>query len=225
MRPLRETQAWRQRNTTEKMSPLRRYYMIFEGTKTEVQYFNGIITNQRDLGISNIVEIIPLQKEDEIKGHSTPPQLLDLANQYRDEKSELKQFNPTLDQIVIVLDLDFFEQEKSYLDYLKEVQAVNHQLVITNPSFEVWLLLHYPELGATFFKDNFADIMNKAMDLKDKFSQISGMKYNNIKFAKMKDNFDHAIQQEKNLNQISQLAFGKISSNVGLLLDGMRKAK
>jgi len=225
MRPLRETQTWRQRNTTEKILPLRRYYMIFEGTKTEVQYFNGLISYQRDLGISNIVEIIPLQKEDEIKGHSTPPQLLDLANQYRDEKSELKQFNPILDQMVIVLDLDFFEQEKSYLDYLKEVQVANHKLVVTNPSFEVWLLLHDPELEVSFFKDNFADIMSKTVDLKAKFSRISGMKYNNIKFVNMKDGFDHAIQQEKNLNQANQLAFGQISSNVGLLLDGMRKVK
>ena len=222
MYPLRETQTWRQRSTREKISPLRRYYMIFEGTKTEVQYFNGIISHQRGLGISNIVEIIPLQKEGEIKGHSTPSQLLDLANQYRDEKRELKKFNPELDQMVIVLDLDFFEEEKSYLDYLNKVQVENHQLVVTNPSFEVWLLLHYPKLGATFFKDNFADIMNKTVDLKDKFSKISGMKYNNIKFVNMKDGFDLAIKKEKGLNQESQRAFGKISSNVGLLLDGMR---
>ena len=76
-----------------------------------------------------------------------------------------------------------------------------------------------------FLKDNFQDIISKAIDLKTKFSEVSGMKYNNIKFVNMKDGFDYAIQQEKNLNQTNQLAFDQISSNVGLLLDEMKKAK
>ena len=58
MSPLRETQSsWKvrsQRSRHAKISPSRRYYLIFEGTKTEVQYFNGIVKFQRELKIPSV---------------------------------------------------------------------------------------------------------------------------------------------------------------------------
>ena len=222
--PLRETQSsWKIRSTNPKRELLRRYYLIFEGTKTEVRYFNGVVRFQRDLNIPNIVEIIPLQKEEDISGHSTPPQLLELANDYRTQKKKVNEFNNEVDQIIIILDLDFFEKEKQYLDYLEEVEHCDHRLVVTNPCFEVWLLLHYLKAESIFFQEIFSDIMNKALDLKSEFSKKSGMNSNNVKFVKMKDKIDFAIKQEKFMNQDNKLAFGKISSNVGRLIISMRE--
>jgi len=95
--------------------------------------------------------------------------------------------------------------------------------VITNPCFEVWLLLHYLEARESFFQENFKVVKDKTLDLKSEFSIRSGMNSNNVKFVKMKDHIDYAIKQEEFLNQDNKIAFGKFSSNVGCLITTMRE--
>ena len=38
----------------------RKYYLVYEGTQTEVQYFNGILNNKEKLNINLLLEIIPI---------------------------------------------------------------------------------------------------------------------------------------------------------------------
>ncbi len=38
----------------------KKYFLVYEGTQTEVQYFNGILDNRERLNINSLLEIIPI---------------------------------------------------------------------------------------------------------------------------------------------------------------------
>jgi hypothetical protein len=84
--PLRESSSWTSRyNEDEVIESLRRYYLIFEGSYTEVKYFEGVDNNRRSLGINNYIKLIILHKEDEIQNYSNPKNLLNLINEKKEE--------------------------------------------------------------------------------------------------------------------------------------------
>ncbi|MDD4429731.1 MAG: RloB domain-containing protein, partial [Paludibacter sp.] len=56
----------------EKLQPKTRYFLTFEGEKTEYQYFKGVVDHQHELGINEIIEIIPLSRHYIEKSWSNP---------------------------------------------------------------------------------------------------------------------------------------------------------
>lgn len=56
----------------EKLQPKTRYFLTFEGEKTEFQYFQGVIDHQNELGINELIEIIPLSRHHIEKSWSNP---------------------------------------------------------------------------------------------------------------------------------------------------------
>jgi len=62
----------RSTENNEKLQPKTRYFLTFEGEKTEYQYFQGIIDNQHELGINELIDIIPLSRHHIEKSWSNP---------------------------------------------------------------------------------------------------------------------------------------------------------
>ena len=55
-----------------------RYFLAFEGEKTECQYFHGILKNRDELNINPIIEIVPLSRHEHQAGLSNPVQICQL---------------------------------------------------------------------------------------------------------------------------------------------------
>lgn len=55
----------------------RKYYLVYEGTQTEVQYFNGILNNKEKLNINLLLEIIPILRSYNEEQWSNPKKILD----------------------------------------------------------------------------------------------------------------------------------------------------
>lgn len=90
MSPLRELRSWTTRYEEEiSIDPLRRYYLIFEGANTEKQYFKGVDTYRKELGINNLIEMVILSKEGEIRDYSHPSKLLALIQQKKENSLSL----------------------------------------------------------------------------------------------------------------------------------------
>lgn len=70
----------------ERLEPERviakKYYLVYEGSKTEVQYFKGIIDNKEKLNINSLVEIIPILRSYNEEQWSNPQKILDCLIQY-----------------------------------------------------------------------------------------------------------------------------------------------
>lgn len=74
-----------------------KYFLVFEGEKTEVLYFEGIINNRKKLQISSLIEIKPLLRNFNQSKIANPKTILDLLLVYIDE---LKEDYITLDYII-----------------------------------------------------------------------------------------------------------------------------
>ena len=75
------------RNFTERAKTLtstevqKKYFLVCEGEKTEVIYFNGIIEQKNKLGISPLVELIPIIRSYSEEGWSNPKKILERIQQ------------------------------------------------------------------------------------------------------------------------------------------------
>lgn len=72
----------------EKLPPKIRYFLTFEGEKTEYQYFQGVIDHQHELGINELIDIIPLSRHHIEKSWSNPEKACQLfVKDLRERKS------------------------------------------------------------------------------------------------------------------------------------------
>ena len=54
------------------LNPKSKYYIIPEGEKTEIQYFLGIRDNAREININSLIEVIPIENDDEERNAESP---------------------------------------------------------------------------------------------------------------------------------------------------------
>jgi hypothetical protein len=228
--PLRESRSWTERYEKDiEIEPLRRYYLIFEGRNTERKYFIGIEGYRKELGINTLIEIVILHKEGKIRDYSDPRKLLELINAKKDELKDDDNFDEKIDQFVIIFDRDSFENKEGYLKFL-EVASKENILTITSPCFEIWLLLHYESVIEKYFIPQEVKIIeNSKVSSVHSFtsklcSEVSGVNpKRNVNFPKIKNNINLAIEEEKLLVQDNMDMFEKIGSNVGILIEEMKK--
>lgn len=113
---------------------VRRYRTLFviatEGDKTEPQYFD--IFNS----VNTVVHVECLRSRHE----STPEQVLDKMKEYIEEH-RLR----AGDEAWLVVDKDQWSDEQLSKLHLWSTTRVNYGLVVSNPKFEYWLLLHFDD--------------------------------------------------------------------------------
>ncbi|NLP46070.1 MAG: RloB domain-containing protein [Epulopiscium sp.] len=85
---MRIPKTFGQRKRTKKSNEaMRKYFLIFEGDQTEVQYFEGINNYRNEIGISPLIEIKPLLRSYTEKGWSNPKKLLNRLIEYVNENT------------------------------------------------------------------------------------------------------------------------------------------
>jgi len=111
-----------------------------------------------------------------------------------------------------------------------EKASVDNILTVTSPCFELWLLLHYKDALIQHIYPHKKEIIeNKKVSSSHTFisklcSDVSGVSpKRNVNFSKIKDNINLAIDQEKLIVQVNKNMFEEIGSNVGILIEEMRK--
>ena len=115
-----------------------RVIIVCEGSKTEKYYFEAIRRSLRRTSIQTAV----------YHPHSTNPGLIvDFAIRKRQEQRKETTWNDKLDSVWAVYDgVEHFRHNPT--DWHKALDlAKNHniQLAISNPSFELWYLLHFQD--------------------------------------------------------------------------------
>lgn len=68
--------------TETKREIVRKFYLIYEGVKTEVAYFKGIIFHKNELNINSLVEIIPILRSYDETHFSNPKKILEILIPY-----------------------------------------------------------------------------------------------------------------------------------------------
>lgn len=206
------------------MEPYRKYFFICEGSNTEVCYFQELIDLRKKIGIHSLIDIRLVERTDKDIPNSHPKKLFEYADNFK--KNKKSNFDKKHDKIIIVFDADIFESRSdTYTKLLQEAEKFNFLLGVTNPCFEIFLLLHFEDAYETNIKPFLNEFLKKdnlkkhglAYTLLSQKTSINSK--SNKEIGKLAKNVKTAIEEEKYLNQDLQKCKGNVTSNIGKIID------
>ena len=222
--PIHTYANWNRRETDqeEQVEPYRKYIFICEGANTETRYFRHLIDIKKQLGIHSRIDIRLWEKTGEDKNLSFPKNLAKFAEEQKniEENGFYRQF----DKMVIVFDGDVFEEKVSGYKELVESIEEHDIAAVTNPGFELFLILHVKGSVNKYIKGNEAEFLkridNKYKHAYDILHELTGMNAKkNPQIGKMADDILIAIEQEKMINQNIHDIHGRVTSNIGMVIE------
>lgn len=131
-------------------------------------------------------------------------------------------FDPEMDRIVVFFDADMYKGDSErYASSLGMFSGVA-EVAVTNPSFELYLLLHLDDALEKYVLPNQEEILGngyvggKRRYVEKLASDVLGFNVKrNEKVAELARRFGTAVVNERALNQDPKQAIGQLTSNVG----------
>ena len=206
----------------EQIEPFRKYYFICEGANTETFYFKRLIDLRKQLGIHPLIDIRLWEKTDEDRNLSFAKNLVTFAEEQK--QNPKNDFDLERDKMIIVFDGDIFEEKVEGYEELISLIEDTDIAAVTNPGFELFLILHVEGSYEKKIKGHEAEYLS--MDGKGRYShaynvllELTGMNAKkNSDIGNLADKVLIAIDQEKMINQDIHNIKGKVSSNIGKII-------
>lgn len=208
----------------EQVEPFRKYYFICEGANTETFYFEKLIDLRKELGIHPLIDIRLWEKTEGDKNISFAKNLAAFA---KEQKSLAEnEFDLDRDKMIIVFDGDIFEEKVQ--GYNELIASIEEQDIaaVSNPGFELFLLLHIDGSFEKYIQGHEVDFLTM-VDGKYAYAynallDATGMNAKkNVNIGNLAEDIIIAIRQEKLINQDIHQLKGKVSSNIGLIIEGI----
>lgn len=229
--PVHTYTNWNRRpsDQEEQIEPFRKYCFICEGANTETFYFKRLIDLRKQLGIHPLIDIRLWEKTAEDRNLSFVKALVNFA----EKQKQLPEngFDTDRDRMVIVFDGDIFEEKvHGYRELISSIEE-NDIAAVTNPGFELFLILHIENSFEQHIKGREAAFLKR--DRKGKYShaynvllELTGINAkSNSKIGDLADNVLLAIAQEKMINQDIHRLKGNVSSNIGKIVEDIINEK
>lgn len=205
--------------------PKSKYYIIPEGDNTEIQYFCGIRDNAEELNIKPLIEIVPVENDEDEGGQSHPKRKLDNFNKSLGEGRFT--YKENFDKAIFIIDRDPQNLSKDQLDeFIKNCDKDGYFVCLSNPTFELFLLMHDDkifDLDRQEMLENRRETRRSKRFLEIKLSEIFGCNKRNIDFEKFKPKIKKAIKNEKKFCEDLERLKNELGSNVGTLLNAIIK--
>ena len=222
---------WNQRpsDSNTPVEPLRKYFFLSEGANTERFYFEKLIDIKKDIGISNLIELVFIEKTGQDKDISFPKNLINFAKVKREELINKELFNPDRDIMIVVFNLDIFKGKDDHLKELIKQQSDNLIFGITYLSFELFLLLHLDQSLNNYILPNQEAILeNKKIDKKRPCEhllwELTGINSKkNQTIGDLAAHIETAVNQEKYINQEFDNCLTTLTSNIGAIIETIKK--
>jgi hypothetical protein len=217
---LRITNAFGERKIPPESVPPKDVYIISiagEG-KTEEQYFDGIKT----MSTGNTIWIDRLEKADETDTKSHPNYVIKLLDERRKYWEE---HGARSDELWMVIDRDVqnvtLEQLKNIITQCKDK---DYKLAISNPTFELWLLLHITDIANYDYQTLLSNPKPSAKSKKRYLDKLlteltDGYKKNKLNFTKFEPGINDAISRARELPLNNNTLLNKLGTNVFLLVE------
>lgn len=137
-----------------------------EGEKTEQDYFNSISELCDELGSRLQLKVLPPREE----GHSAPRHVLDQMDKYK------KEFGIKVnDELCLVIDRDKQSWTEATISEVAQFcHAKQYILALSNPCFELWLLIHHYDVMLLGEDENRSILRNKNGYMKSKLRDVIG---------------------------------------------------
>jgi len=87
---------------------LRKYYLVYEGSDTEVLYFDTVNAMREDIGINPLIELVPIIRSYSEEGWSNPKKILDrIIENLEESKTNSMSYETLLNRI-----MDYFYESR-----------------------------------------------------------------------------------------------------------------
>ena len=137
-------------------------------------------------------------------------------------------FDEEHDKMVIVFDADIFEEKVQDYDTVVTLGEKNNILAVSNPAFELFLLLHFEHAYEEDIKPNEEEIIRNQKAGNQRFiyklllarTGINPKKNSDI--GELAKKVDVAIEQEKKINEDIHMCKGKVTCNIGKIIEEIR---
>lgn len=226
MAPLIPLDTWSIRGESADLDPKGRCFIVAEGANTEYWYLSNLVFLLSKQGLPEHIEIKPVKRTDEDKNKSHPRALAKQAALISKDEDGSFGFDAQTDRVVIIYDADVYKgDENAYLSDLVDFSKTAH-VAVTNPSFELFLLLHEEGSFEQYIKPYSKEILaNEYVEgthrrfVSKLASDVFGMNAkSNKEIATLAEHFETAYAQEKHLNQEPKAAIGRLTSNIALTI-------
>ena len=209
----------------EQIEPFRKYFFICEGANTETYYFRKLVDLRKALNIHPLIDIRLMEKTEEHSNLSYLKKLLEFAETLKDDES--LDFDKKHDKMIVIFDADIFEEKVLGYEVLINKGEKSNIIGITNPGFEVFLLMHIEGAFEKYIKDKNdkffeLDEKNRYRHAYKMLLDATGMNSKtNSKIGNLAENVFVAIEQEKLINQDIHNVKGVVSSNIASIIEGI----
>ncbi len=160
--------------------------VVCEGERTEPEYFKEFATAYRklvDVGIA--------------REHGVPRTLVNIAKKYKEEAEDAarrkRDENLADDSIWCVFDVD---DHPHVPDALQMARDNDIKLAISNPCFELWLLLHFRDSPGMQHRGKIVQLLSKHVSGYDK----------GVEFTVYSVGYEQAVARAKRMDQSAQSA-------------------
>lgn len=223
--PVHTYTNWNKRegDSEEQVEPFRKYFFICEGANTETFYFKKLIDLRKELGIHPLIDICLWEKTGSDKDISFAKNLTKFA--FEQKKNKENGFDIERDKMVIVFDADIFEEKVEGYDELIQVIEKSDLAAITNPAFELFLILHIEDSFEKYILGHEAEFLSQDENGSYRHAynvlrELTGMNAKkNSKIGNLAEKVVYAIYQEKKINQDIHNCKGTITSNIGSIIE------
>lgn len=214
---------------SESKQAIKKYFLLYEGSDTEVLYFDAIEDMRKEIELNSLIELVPIIRCFSEEGWSNPRKILDRVIQYIPEiiKFEDLTYEENYDEICLIVDRDKESFIESQYEYVKQkCEEQGFRFCVTNPCFEFWLLMHSEKV---FDLDQEKLSENPKVTSKKRYAEYElhkiypSYKKSNYKAEEFVGNIDTAIKNEKEFCEDIEGLKHSIGSNIGLLIEDMRK--
>ena len=219
----------RKSDIERQIEPYRKYFFICEGANTETFYFKKLIDQRKELGIHPLIDICLWEKTNEDRNISYVKNLVSFAFEQKEKKEN--SFDIKRDKLVIVFDGDIFENKVKGYDQLVQEIEKSDIAAVTNPSFELFLILHIEDSFEKYIAGHEKEFLT--LDKNESYSyaykvlhDLTGINAKkNPQIGKLAENVLCAIAQEKKINQNIHNCKGIVTSNIGYIIETIMNDK
>lgn len=186
---------------------------------SEEQYFIGIKEYADALGTTDIIKIELLEKMEEYSTMSHPKHLLKLLEE---RKEYWKEWGILPGELCMIIDRDTQDRSEEQLkEIIEKCQEEGFNIALTNPAFELWLMLHVDDLK-TYDRNDL--LKNKKISSEKRFlekelsEKIGGYSKGNLDFAKFEDGILDAIQRANKFENRLEKLIDSLGTNIHHLI-------
>ena len=123
---MRESRTFAERtNVLKSDEVVKKYFLIYEGSDTEVIYFDAVRTMRESIGINPLIELIPIIRSFSEEGWSNPKKILDrVIENLRESKEQFISYESLLNRI---------------MDYLYETKVITTSKILARNIWKTML--------------------------------------------------------------------------------------